>query len=555
MNLLRSSALFLGLVSLSAFGQTARQGGVMTPGVGIPVVTATPGDYNITNTDVARLMSQQMQEFFARQRQDKEFLERAIKELEDLFEELNAKLANEKLEERSMRQAADFSATFTLDEFLRVRTQYMNLKARFDTRIMSLLSMKDALPSQASVQVTQTTRVEIPGFIRVELDRIAAYYREKMQGIETRVTALPFFVYDKENIRRSFRGLNPDMSSWLIITEAERTAMNTRLQNMRQQMQPLIEAQDELTDRLRRLVQEVLDVYGVQERGRLDAFELTDAAKRALAAQQTRIRTVVEQLNEVVWSRSYLRVKYSLPTGIVPVTYKRQVLNMDAFLRSPSEFIEIFKTGRGERNRVPVRNQEEMVQVLEDYAQNVQAAQFRGASVFDSNASMLSRAASLVTQATGYLQLVEVAKIVLPILRVDAEEDLAVMRGQTTVVEEGYIARYHNNPEVSARTKRLECLYENDPDARTSLGCEGAGQTFVAAGAIRMTFEKVAVQSNFQLDRAVVIRDLDEQLRLASRRGNNAERTRTNDRLQRLRTQTPGAAAPGAATPPPARQP
>jgi hypothetical protein len=548
MKLLCSSALVLCLISISAFAQNARQGaGVLAPGVGIPVVTANPGDYNISNTDVARLMSQQMQEFFARQRQDKDFLERSIKELEDLFEELNAKLANERLEERSLRQAADFSASFTIDEFLRLRTQYMNLKARFETRLMSLLSMREALPSQASVQVTQATRVEIPGFIRVDLERIAEYYREKMAGIETRVNALPFFVYDKENIRRPFRGLNPDMSSWLIITEAERTAMNTRLQNMRTQMQPLIEAQDELTDRLRRLVQEVLDVYGVQERGRLDAFGLTEAARRALQAQQVRIRNVVEQLNEVVWSRSYLRVKYALPTGIVPVTYKRQVLNVDAFLRSPSEFIEVFKTGNNVRNRLPVRNQEQMVQVLEDYAQNVQAAEFRGVSIFDSNASMLSRSAALVTQATGYLQLVEVAKIVLPILRVDAEEDLAVMRGQTSVVEEGYLARYHNNAEVSARTKRLECDYENDPDARQSLGCEGAGQTFVAAGAIRTTFERVAVQSNMQLDRAVVIRDLESQLRLASRREQNTERTRSNNALERMRRGAPGATSP---TPP-----
>lgn len=541
--LYRSSLWLLPLAVSLAHGQAfaqqqrpAQAPTVLTPGIGVPVVTANPGDFNITNTDIGQLMGQQMREYFQRQREDRVFLERTVNELEQAILRLNNEIVTQQLEQASIAQAASLSAAMDVERFIALRTAYLNAKSAVEARIQTLVSMtQGALPSQNTVAVTPSANVTVPGFLVVDLNRIAEYYRTKIAEIDARVQALRFAVKDKsgQDIVRRFQGLNPDMSAWVIITPAERQAMVARIARLETQAQPLIEAQDALTMRLATLSHEFLNTFGASERWRYSQDE----------SFIRRMNSAFEQITEVLWSRDYMRVKYGLPQGVVAITYRKQILNIDLFLRNPREFIDFLAPG-ARTAALPVRSQEQMVGLLDAYANNVRLAEMRTVSIHDGSASILARANSLVNQIRGYDKLTEAAKILLQALRVDVEHDIELLRGGRDLMVASYRSRYYADDAARARTNRLECLYERDDEDRRELGCTGSPSVTREAGSIRTTFFAVVDQADQQVDNAIMIRDLRLQLAQATQAAQNPERRRNREGLRGLREGGGPAAAP-----------
>jgi hypothetical protein len=474
-------------------------------------VAVSPGDFNVTNTDVAKLISQQMSEHFARQRDDKEFFVRSINEIESSANKMNSEIVIGQLQFASQKsgllayenphrtggRSSDVGA-INVEQFFTMMNQYNASKQVLENKIKGIQTMaKGALPS-ASAMVTEKKDVTLPSHLNLDFDKIASYYSNRLKEMDSTVSSLGFKIKDKAGLVHDVSGFNVDPKKMAILNEEERNTRQQEINRLRSSVRTLENKQDQYTVMTRDLVQTHLTNFGTSERMRM----LND---KDIAAR----KKDYERLAEVFWARSYLRQQYGIPLGTIGAEYKKRFMSIEEFLSNPSKFVDLSK--------VPYRSKKDLLRAEESYRNSAAVIEKKAASVFDGNFSLLARANSLLTKATGWGPMAESSEMVLRLLAADAAEELMLMEpGGQQKARDFFKNRYMSDATSRASTFKLLCAY--DPSGQPAGKCPSQStattidQDRRTGGDPTTMFRDLVRQSNLQLSSYQQARQLQDQL-------------------------------------------
>jgi len=476
----------------------------------MPAATTGPGNFNITNTDVSQMVSQEMAEYFERQKGDKAFFVQSINEIENAANKINSGIVIGQLQAASQQsQLMTFenpkrgnrpgeTGAIQVDSFFSMMNNYNAAKQVLQNKIKGIQAMsKGALPS-ASSQVTEGKDLNLPAHLNVDFEKIAGYYNNRITEMDAQINEMNFKVKDKGGVIQDVSGFRIDPSKMNILTNEERSVRQTEIDRLRTNLRALDAKQDQYTATARELVQTHLFNFGSSERFRSLNEKDIEARKKDY-----------QRLAELFWARSYLRQKYGIPLGAIGTTYKKQFFNIEEFLKNPSQFIEL--------NKMSFRSKKDLLRAEESYRNAASVIDKKAASVFDGNYSLLARANSLLTKATGWGPMAESSAMVLRLLAADVAEELALMEpGGQQKVRDSFRKRHLSDAESMESTRRLLCSY--DPSAQPAGKCSGAlasspiEQDRRTGGDPMTMFRDLVHQSDLQLGAYTQARRLQEQL-------------------------------------------
>lgn len=505
---------FVSLALNAAHAAPAMTSALMVP----PTVAVGGGDLNITNTDVSRLVSQEMNEYFSRQREDKEFFIHTINEIEQAANKINSDVvmgqltaASQKSQLMSYVNAGENgrpaeTGAIGVENFFKMMNLYNTAKQVLQNKIKGISAMsKGALPS-AALPATDK-KAELPAHLNIDFANISAYYENRIKEMDAAIDALTFKVKDKAGLVYDVSGFHLDASKMTVLTNDERVVRQAQIDKLRSNMRSLESKQDQYTVMVRELVETHLTNFGTSERMRSQSTQDLEARKRDY-----------QRLVEVFWARSYLRQKYGIPLGAVGTIYKKRFFRIEELLASPASFVEFEK--------VPYRSKKDLLRAEESFRQSATAIDNKSASIFDGNFSLVSRAGALASQWGGWSALTDSAGMVLKLLAADVAEELMLLEsGGQLKVRDFFKKRYMSDSDSKLSTQKLLCAY--DSAAQPAGKCQDTSHA-TAIDQERMTggdpvtlFRQILRQSDLQLGSYQQAHQLQEQLDAMTNLKNN----------------------------------
>ena len=443
--------------------------GVLIPGLNLPVLAAPAanGKLDVTHTDIGQLMNRQMVEYFRRQQEDAKYFVEQLQNLESLFLRLNTLVTAPHANGAAKTYAdlvndsvrGDFASA---EDFLKVRAQIVAEEQALRTRLSTLRALNaGALPS-ARLAVTENKSVEMPGQYNLNFNPIADYYEGQLKVIGEYLNRQSLSFLDKIGVKIDVHGLEFDCTQLHSITESERKVRQAEIVSKRKDAASAWAAQDRLTREIIRGVKQVLELRGVEERGRF--VTAMDARER---------EGKVERLSEALLYHSYLRLKFRQPVGTFYIEYKPLSFNRDQLKFNPVEYVQAFSNDS-------VRNLADVEKSVTNFQRAVLAGGMRQK---DGDVFLLSSALSGWDFLRGWSTLSRLGLQVFQMLYADALDEIALNTGTgVETFDQNFKDRYLATPESKAKTLAIICAVDSDVPCATARANAGLGGIEMSGG-------------------------------------------------------------------------
>lgn len=278
----------------------------------------TAGQYDIKKVEAnfTDVLTQIVKDKALTDIQDREYLANKGKIVGDSLRELvTKKLAFEALANKSIT-----SITTPLEEYLTQMNEINAVieKAKIDIQESSLISA-DTLPS-ATVSANGMNVTTAQGSI-INMSKAMAPFVATLDDLTKKINNVKFKVLMHKGgpIEISANALSPDLSRVPRMTGAEIQEALLEIQAKQMISKTSQEQQQLLADKTVNFIKKYVELTGVKEFLRLDTVNTKNS-----------IQEVYKTLENIFFTRSYLRKKYGLPIGAIqPKSYPMQPLNVE----------------------------------------------------------------------------------------------------------------------------------------------------------------------------------------------------------------------------------
>lgn len=458
-------------ISGSAFAQANNTANVrnqvLIPGVNLPMMQAGPETtVNVTETNIARLMSEQMKEFFRVRKEDGIFLKEQLVALEKKLVEYNGLVyATGTGGKKSYSDLVGLSLTnkfVSLQDFVAVRGQILEARRAIEARLATLRGLSAALPS-ARVEPLKDKSVEIPAQFNIDFANMAKSYEEQLKVVDTYLNSQQVILRDAANNLVTTNGVDLDRSKMTLIgpneAEAEQNRINTELKGG----QLARDKQDAHTTDLIELTKTLLEIRGVGERFRLSNKDVENNRDAAVA-----------RLKEGMLAKSYMRLKYRIPVGSFNVTYKPTKFNLSELTFHPKDYINKFSD-------LPVRNQDQAERALRSFETMVMAGSLRRG---EENTFLIGSLLWGWDAIRGWNTLSKTGLQIFRMLYADLKEDIMMMTGEgVESFQEQFKTRYTSN-DPAERAKMMNAICSIDSEKKCANGQPSASLGQINGGTL-----------------------------------------------------------------------
>lgn len=518
-----SALVALALLSqLAPMGTSAwaqqRPAGAVVPGVGIPIVTAQPGAYEIRNTDTTPLLQQVLSRIAQIQDSDRKYLEESVQAVNTAYNEYMQLIISGELKQLSDR--SQLGNMVPAEEYLRVVNKINEARLAFDSKIFALTSVSQgALPSAQQVDVAGTQQ-SLPGYRQINFQPLLSFYQQRIEAVT--MVGQNYGIKIALPRNQGVQIIAPNSGQTLagrlevaLLTADEIRTLQRQAEDLMTPTEELERLSDSQANELKRLILAFATNYGTSER-----YRFKDQADR-----EARDRAFTDIVN-AFWARSYLRAKYGVRIGAVqPAQYQKRWANIEVFMAST----EALRNFRQER----ALTETELANALENSRNTLELLDSRSKEIFGGNASLLVRAQSLMTFLGGHSQTAEALLMIHRLIAADIQEEMSLTQGGGLQrLFNFYQTRYQSTEENRNYYRTLRCGM--DPGTQGCAAGSFADTQSLSGGGLRAVFMRMNNElraNSAQLEQA---RRIMEQIRLAQISQGGASGQAVDDRAGRL---------------------
>jgi hypothetical protein len=409
-------------------------------GLGVSMVAANPGPYDIKNTDTTKIVEMILGQISKVQESDLKFIEETRVSINTSYNELAQLIKSGEFNELKNKSSA--GQAVRLDEYLSAINKIQVMHLALESQIQSLSAItKGALPSQNKVNVAGESQA-VAGYRSIDMSLLVSFYSNAVDRLLAYGNSTTIIVQIPEIGVKviSAETLHPNLNAFLgpkLMDSMLKQANENRV--LPEELDKLMADQ---ANEARRLIQTFITNYGTSE-----SYRFKDESDRAARAQ------ALSKIQEVFWSRSYLRVLHGIRLGAVqPITYVKRKVNIDMF----TVLTESLRQFRQERATSEV----DLANAAENVRNVLEVVDARSAAILGKNAngSLLTKANALITFIGGQTQTAESLLMIMQLVAGDiAEEQMMTSGGGRAAVREFYAKRYQATPEMKAHYTTLKC--------------------------------------------------------------------------------------------------
>ncbi|MBY0414868.1 MAG: hypothetical protein K2Q18_11915 [Bdellovibrionales bacterium] len=442
------------------------------------VAPVQPGQYSFN------MISEKREKLYKELRlldqQNKTTIEAAVKEVEKAYTALITESYSV-----GLRKIAEDSITKSVS----IDT-YLTAKRNFDQTIVILnskISMLNSLQDSTAKMQTSQGEISLSPSVRANLKKISDSFTEQRNTFISEMNKLTVNVHSTK-----FGGDIEQKVSEVLAEELRRDKFNAasaqELRNKAMLKMTAGEVQKRQTNAytqfLFKNIQTVVNTYGKEQVYRFETDG--DGLKQAL-----------ENLNNMMMVRSYLRVKYGTPLGTIAVQYKKEKLNFDLVsFKNELSFYQINGLDSNAENlRIETRNK------LKNALMN---STLKSASFLQEGSGFAAQILSALTTVRGEHAWAYVNTAVLNVLLQDLEEEMMLsdpMQDGTLLVRDHFKARFSKTDKdkafVKSAVERFDKIIEgkaivnaNSGDANSVLMQQGTAlkslRDFRSEGAVML---------------------------------------------------------------------
>ncbi len=434
--------IFLALIfSLNPSSSMAQPAQTIPKGLN-GVIGIQAGDYTFKGFDQSDSMKILTQEISKRSEKDLDYFNTYVISMNQAFLEIiQERIYGPKGLKSLSDQSAFLNKTVNAETFLVAVNQYKVSKTELSVMINGASSIATAFPSQTDVSVG-TVKTEIPGYGKVNFTPLKDFYEKQLSQLNEFVANLPHQLLLPNGrphviTAGSGKGLVLDTDAFQLSParadelRAEIRSLRTWDSNARQLT--LIP----YTTHIKAMVTAFIYTYGTSEGFRYDT------------PTELKMKREIEHGIDMFYGRSFLRIAYGIPLGVIGIGYRVEKFNTDFFL-SPNN-LKFYEE--------VLFNEKDLVEVEKSFENAYQAAKSRSQKVFGSETDLLDRLNSAFTFLQGKNRLAFANKIGLELLYWDLQEERALITDGLAGLRKVYNKRYKSSPEKIAYFSKLKDKY------------------------------------------------------------------------------------------------
>ena len=302
------------------FSQAARAATAGPVGItAIPAYTSgvqnQAGDYNYTTLDKGRLQEKLLGIFQQNQKDDRDYVIMSAGKVEQAFVDLIGTQINgsEGLQTISDNSHASSSQIPTYAAYLKAKRAYMTAVADLGAKITSIAALPSAMGHDEKITADGSGIVEVRGVGKVDLSEVLNFYKRQLADLDAKVRTLDIIVIMPNNLPKH---VTADMKLPSPFSQPEIDAMMTEIAKLKMLTTDQKNLVKQHNLKTREIIDAVIEAYGDSQRYRLN-----------LAKDEVQKRFT--DLEELMWSRSYMRAMYGAPIGALSVDYDENKFNLD----------------------------------------------------------------------------------------------------------------------------------------------------------------------------------------------------------------------------------
>ena len=393
-----------------------------------------PGTLNIQLLDKPRLEKEYLSLLRDRDQRSYEFLYSAIETLHSGFLELQDSL-------QTLQQLADESLTgpISVQDYLTAVRSYNQQVSFLDDRIIGL-DLFPTMKEDAAADMSST----------IQMQPLKEHYQSKLRTLDTQVNRLYFRLGLASGAMFEQVGIDTQRLQGVQLFSAEQIKRMKRdlLKKRAMPTRAQVTIDQSINAYTREALQGFVKTFGTTERYRASS----DSLGRYNA---------VQDLQDAFWARFYIRATYGIKIGSIAVDYQKQIFNADYLLSD----VQI--------GAVSVWNESHLMMAL-NLATEAQA------TLFNKGAWWITKSLrALSTMVTGVTATEEAKKVIIGLIRLDLEQELALGKsGGLKKVRANYRDFYYTSEEQKARVKAREQVVfgdADDDDLEADVGVVDAG--------------------------------------------------------------------------------
>ncbi|WP_413575578.1 hypothetical protein ACLVWU_14615 [Bdellovibrio sp. HCB290] len=418
---------------------------VITPIVGAPVITASAGTYEINTQDSTQILQSILGRISQIQDSDLQFIQSVRQTIDTSYNELARYIVAGEFAQMSNKSR--LSQSVSAEAYLTALTKIQEMRLALDSKIQSLEAItKGVLPSQAQISVGNSNQV-VSGYRNIDMTRLVDFYNTKIRELLSTANTMQM------KVALPTGGVQVILDNTLsptfdvpLYSQADIEAMQLKISELRLPSEQLSRLMDSQANEARRLVQAFVTNYGSSER-----YRFKDDRDRAARDE------AYKAIQDIFWSRSYLRVKYGMRLGAIqPGAYQKRWANVEKF----TVMTESLRQFRQERAVSEV----ELADAAENMRNVLELLDDRSAEILgkNANASILVRANSFLTWIGGQTQTAEALLMISQLVAADiAEEQLMASAGGLARTREFYKTRYQSTEAMKAQYSNMKCSIDS----------------------------------------------------------------------------------------------
>jgi hypothetical protein len=429
------------LFSQAARAATAGPVGINTIPAYTNGVQNQAGDYNYTTLDKGRLQEKLLSIFQQNQKDDRDYVLMSAGKVEQAFVDLIGTQINgsEGLQTMADNSHADKDQIPTYATYLKAKRAYMTAVADLGAKITSISALPSAMGHDEKITADGSGIVEVRGVGKVDLSEVLNFYKKQLADLDVKVRALNFTIIMPNGVPKM--NVTGDIKLPSPYKQTEIDAMMTEIAKLKMLTTDQKNLVKQHNLKTREIIDAVIEAYGDTQRYRLN-----------LAKDEVQKRFT--DLEELMWSRSYLRAMYGAPLGALAVDYDESNFNLDfVFAKNNVKFSSEFITNQGEL----IKSQKKIISALVTHEK-------RAASILAPETDVLSRVMSTISFLNGTAQLSAVNATILKLLYADMSEELMLAQKGMNAVRANYRSRWYKSEEDKAAVKERADIWSGEGD-------------------------------------------------------------------------------------------
>ncbi len=476
------------LLTHSSFAdKTGKQNGLgASLGVGGIIGGIQSGDYNFQNFDVNEFQKQ----LIGIRKEDRDYFISATKKINESFtryvqEAVYGEKGLKRYSDKSLYSGG--TVLISAQDFLSAVNEFTSRKTVLESEIKSLVALGASLPKDVNLSSRKNGNTA-QNFGQINFSSIETYFMSEIQKLTQFVSNLGYLIQLGNNLPHQIvpntgMGLVLDAPEILLSDEAMEKYQNDMIRFKHWEAKDYGTI-DDFAVFTRRMAMNFIDTYGTTER-----YRFTDKKERNKAK---------DDLIEIFWVRSYLRVLYGMPLGTFYVDYEKRLANFEVLASKTKGIVNSF------REEI-VWEQDKFVRLEQNYRNILNVVDQRSVGILDGNAPLLHRLNAAMSWVGGNQELNRVLSLAFKILAADFHEEKLLRKpGGLALLKKFYNERYYSNIEDRKLCDKREAAFGggNDEDAFSDVG--GA-----AEGSLASHFMKVSAKAEKQMLRIEKARQLE----------------------------------------------